>query len=263
MTEKRGIIPVGPLQLEQRDPLGLLRSRQDFGESRTLVVHPRVHPVPALPSGVIQSLDGPTADSALTGSITFQSLRHYVFGDDLRRVHWKSTARTGDLMVREHVDTSRASIAVLINSRHDAYNSDNDFEEVLDAAASLAVAATAVRFPISLFDGTVVRASSDRSPEGLLDQLALVQREDGQPFDAMLDQVSAQRFHDTLVVFSGQISQSELSALSSAKQRFSTVVAVVIRADIATRPTGRPRGITVIDATTAADAVMSMGWLLR
>ena len=83
-----------------------------------LWVHPRVHPIAAAGRGGAR-LRGPVADTAPRGTVTFSSLREYVPGDDPRQIHWRSTARTGRLMVREHVDTSEPTVAVVLDTRAD------------------------------------------------------------------------------------------------------------------------------------------------
>src|SRR5690606_3018218 len=77
---------------------------------------PRSHPVRTVPVGASRSLDG-VVDAAQYGSITFHALREYVPGDDLRHVHWRTSAHVGQLMVRQHVETSLPRIVVLVDDR--------------------------------------------------------------------------------------------------------------------------------------------------
>ncbi len=84
--------------------------------SATVWVHPRIHPLTAVPGGAARSLDG-RVDRVPHGTITFDSLREYVVGDELRRVHWRTSARVGELMVREQLDTSLPRLVVLLDDR--------------------------------------------------------------------------------------------------------------------------------------------------
>ena len=77
-------------------------------------------------------------DTAPEGTIAFQGLRPYVVGDDLRMVHWRTTARTGTLMVKKHVDTNRPQVVVLLDDRAGSYPANRWFEEAVEVAASLA-----------------------------------------------------------------------------------------------------------------------------
>jgi uncharacterized protein (DUF58 family) len=144
-TVRRGVVSVGPLQVSRRDPLGLARVLRGYGEPATVWVRPRVHTIAAVPVGLSRSMDG-RVDRIPRGSITFSALRGYVIGDDLRHVHWRTSARVGELMVREHVDTSLPRIVVLLDDRAVAHTQpgeagESTFEYACEAAASVIVAA--------------------------------------------------------------------------------------------------------------------------
>ena len=117
-------------------------------------MYPRVHPLRAVPAGVARSLDG-RVDRVPHGSITFDSLREYVVGDELRRVHWRTSARVGELMVREHVDTSLPRLVVLLDNRAAAHpgargGMAETFEAACEAAASVVTAALREELPVTL-----------------------------------------------------------------------------------------------------------------
>lgn len=156
-TRRRGIYLVGPLTLAQTDPFGLIARRRRFGDSATLWVHPRSHPVPPNRAGANLEVDGPMDERAPEGTIAFQGLRPYVIGDDLRMVHWRTTARTGTLMVRKHVDTNRPQVVILLDDRRASYSEDGWFEEAVETAASLLEAALRTGAPVRLdyVSGTV------------------------------------------------------------------------------------------------------------
>src|SRR5690606_19496980 len=78
-TERRGIMPVGPLSVIRRDPLGLMEAARRFGTPETLWIYPKIYPVSPLSAGRRRDLEGPTSDQA-SGSITFHALREYVVG---------------------------------------------------------------------------------------------------------------------------------------------------------------------------------------
>ncbi|MEU0151582.1 DUF58 domain-containing protein [Micromonospora fulviviridis] len=153
-TRRRGVVPVGPLRVTRRDPLGLVALARAYGSTVPVWVHPRIHPLSAVPTGAGRSLDGRT-DSVPHGSITFDSLREYVVGDELRRVHWRTSARVGELMVRENVDTSLPRLVVVLDNRAAAHP-DRDagvaesFESGCEAAASVVAAAVREDLPVSL-----------------------------------------------------------------------------------------------------------------
>jgi uncharacterized protein (DUF58 family) len=174
-TDRRGAIAVGPLSAVRSDPLGLVASTRRLAPVTTLWVHPRVHAVAPLGSGRRRDLEGPTEDRA-SGSITFHALREYVPGDDLRLVHWLSTARTGTLMVRQQVDPSQPHTTVVLDTRRRSYAGEA-FEDAVDAAASLVVASTSRRFPVRLLTTGGLVAGGRRGQtqaRPLLDELTVV-----------------------------------------------------------------------------------------
>ncbi len=149
-TDRRGVFEVGPLVVAQTDPFGLLARRRPIGLAVRLWVHPRSHPVPASRSGTNIEMDGPMDDTAPEGSIAFQGLRPYVVGDNLRLVHWRTTARTGTLMVKKHVDTNRPQVVVLLDDRAGSYPWNQSFEEAVEVTASLLEQAVRSGAPVRL-----------------------------------------------------------------------------------------------------------------
>ncbi|MFC3500054.1 DUF58 domain-containing protein [Micromonospora krabiensis] len=153
-TRRRGVVRVGPLRVTRRDPLGLVSASRSYGATVPVWVYPRVHPMAAVPTGAGRSLDG-RVDAVAHGSITFDSLREYVVGDELRRVHWRTSARVGELMVRENVDTSLPRIVVLLDNRATAHPDRRNgvavsFESACEAAASVLTAAHRADLPAHL-----------------------------------------------------------------------------------------------------------------
>jgi uncharacterized protein (DUF58 family) len=150
-TDRRGVVHIGPLRVDRADPLGLVRTQRSHGESSRVWVYPKVHQLTAVPVGVVRSLDG-RVDRVPHGSITFDTLREYVVGDELRHVHWRTTARIGELMVREHVDTSLPRLVVLLDDRIEAYPdaAEDAFEAACEAAVSVVMAAAHEDLPVAL-----------------------------------------------------------------------------------------------------------------
>jgi uncharacterized protein (DUF58 family) len=175
-TGQRGEIPVGPLRLIRADPLGLTRRVREYGEEAVLLVRPQTTDLPVLPSGRAHHLEGPTSDNAPSGTVTFHTLREYVVGDDLRHVHWRSSARTGTLMVRQLIDASLPTTTVALDNRDHP-----ELELAVDVAASVARAAAKAGFPVRLLTGEGVLLELKGGPadaEVLLDRLATLRTGD-------------------------------------------------------------------------------------
>lgn len=140
-TTRRGLLPVGPLVLERSDPLGLARHRLTAGGSTTLWVHPLRHPAKTAIAGRPRHHhDGRTTDDSLRGSADLRDVRPYVVGDEVRHLHWKATARTGQLMVRDYVDPDQPRMNILLDNRTGVLPAEG-FEEAVEVAASLAFSA--------------------------------------------------------------------------------------------------------------------------
>ncbi len=240
-TAHRAVISVGPLSITKQDPFGLWKITQKVGDIRQLWVHPVVHALTGLPTGQSRSLDGPDDDRALNGSITFHSLREYVVGDDLRRVHWRSSARLGTLMVREHVDTSLAQITLVLDTQTDSYRGDG-FEEAVEVAASIAVAATSDRYSVRLLttggQGASGRGiSADRTM--LLDCFAGLELSDSGTLGDVASGLARERRGDVMIVVTGRPKPGDLSSMAALGRRFDVgVIGIVTRdADAVECPT--------------------------
>ncbi|MEH1014668.1 DUF58 domain-containing protein [Micromonospora sp. CPCC 206060] len=251
-TIRRGVVPVGPLRVTRRDPLGLVTLTRRYGDSIDVWVHPRVHPLHAVPTGAGRSLDG-RVDKVPHGSITFDSLREYVVGDELCRVHWRTSARVGELMVREHVDTSLPRIVVLLDNRVHAHPSVVDgvagtFESACEAAASVLVAALRDDLPVTLL--LVAGQDPGGSP---LDRLAAVDLHGGaldDPLRTATTRLRQDRLGDTLVFLTGPGAQGDLGRLGALRGAYPSVLVAVFGADAPT-PAGTT-GMVVLDAADGA-----------
>jgi uncharacterized protein (DUF58 family) len=258
-TARRGEVSVGPLGVVRTDPLGMARRVHRYGGRDVLLVRPRVHPLPLLPLGRARHLEGSTSDRSPAGTVTFHALREYVPGDDLRHVHWRTTARTGSLMIRQLVDASRPESTVVLDLRPDAYGgpeAEAAFELAVDAAASIAVAAARHGFPVAVLTsaGPLLTA---RDGAALLDRLAYVRPDPGGGLGTAFDALRRSRAGGLLAIVTGRLGAGEQGRVAALRRRFDRVVVV--------RP-GTPQdgqalalaGVASIDAPSAEALVA--GW---
>jgi uncharacterized protein (DUF58 family) len=228
------VVKVGPLAVVRRDPLGLTRSARRHGSVETLWVYPRIYPVAPLASGRRRDLEGPTHDNA-SGNITFHALREYVTGDDLRLIHWRSTARTGTLMVRQQADPSQPHATIVLDVHQASYD-DATFEAAVEAAASLVVASTSRRFPVRLLTGDTL-LSSGRSGKGtaspLLDHLTPLQLSDSTTLGSAATRLAGERSGQSLVVLTGSAAPEELAAITAIGRGYAALAVVKFDADAA------------------------------
>ena len=136
-TARRAVIVVGPVRSVRADPLHLLRRRVLWTEPVDLFVHPRTVPLGGSAAGFIRDLEGMPTTELSSADVSFHALRDYVPGDDRRHIHWKTTARTNKLMVRQFEETRRAHLAVSLSINTDEYDSEPEFEMAVSVAASI------------------------------------------------------------------------------------------------------------------------------
>ncbi|WP_250034079.1 DUF58 domain-containing protein [Paractinoplanes maris] len=148
-TGVRGRHPVGPLEVGREDPLGLARGRHRTGSATTLVVYPRQLPARAGGGPSRRTPPGPATDDLRRGAAEPRGIREYEPGDEVRRMHWRATAHTGRLMVRDLGDPRQARLTVLLDTRAGVLAA-GDFEEAVDLAASLLGAAGRAGLPARL-----------------------------------------------------------------------------------------------------------------
>ncbi len=178
-TRRRGVVPVGPVRAVQADPVGLIRRTQELTPSQELFIHPRVVMVEATAIGFLKDVEGITTANLSSSDVSFHALRDYVPGDDRRSVHWKTTARTGRLMVRQFEETMRAHLLLMLSTVRRDYATGDDFEAALSAAASLSVAALREERQVSFY--TSAGRLAFPTGVGLLDELCRVELTDDGP----------------------------------------------------------------------------------
>ena len=135
----RGVLRIGPARMRRTDPLGLAVSSATWAAPVDLFVRPRMVAIDALGIGSVRDLEGTPSDEISMSDLAFHALREYVVGDDLRHVHWRSSARTGELHVRQYHDTRRTHVVVLVDDRVEAYAGRAEFELAMSIAASVLV----------------------------------------------------------------------------------------------------------------------------
>ena len=136
-THRRAVIVVGPVRSVRADPLSLLRRQVTWTEPQDLYVHPRTVALGTSAAGFIRDLEGMPTNELATSDVSFHALREYIPGDDRRHIHWKTTARTGTLMVRQFEETRRAHLAVCLSANLEEYAGEEDFELAVSVAGSI------------------------------------------------------------------------------------------------------------------------------
>jgi uncharacterized protein (DUF58 family) len=153
-AEVRGKYEIGPLRVRVGDPFGLVELHRTFTKTSSLVVIPTTEPLPAIPllgawTGSGDNRPRPFA----SGSAADVTVRDYRVGDDLRRVHWRSTAKVGALMVRREEQPWQSRCTLFLDNRarvHRGQGPHSSLERAVTAAASIAVHLTTQGFQVRL-----------------------------------------------------------------------------------------------------------------
>lgn len=190
---RRGIVTVGPATTVRSDPVGLLRREHAFADVHQLYVHPRTVSLPSTGAGLMRDLEGTPTRRLVDADMSFHAIREYAPGDAQRQVHWKSTAKTGRLMVRQYEESRRSRMAVVLGVGGRESLDDDEFELAVSCAASLGLRAIQDARDVEIVVGAEVpRAVRSRlrsirrlpasSPRAMLDGFSGVARiEDAAP----------------------------------------------------------------------------------
>ncbi|MFI5053781.1 MAG: DUF58 domain-containing protein, partial [Acidimicrobiia bacterium] len=166
LPQARGRYQLGPLVVDISDPFALVRQRLEFDERDELLVTPEIEDL----SGTPDSAFGPNVGASRTRNLLrtgeeYYTMRQYQEGDDLRRIHWPSVARTGALMIRQDESSRRSAGMVFLDSRETALGQAHGaaFERAVSVAATIGVVLSRGGFSLRL-------ATADASPASLSEE---------------------------------------------------------------------------------------------
>ena len=174
-TERRGVLSVGPVRSVKGDALGLVRRQVKWTDPVDLFVHPKTLVLADATAGIVRDLEGVTTRDLSSSDIAFHALRDYVPGDDRRFIHWKSTARTGSLMVRQFEQTRRSKIVLALSTHEGDYVDAGEFETGISVVGTLGL--QAIRDEMQLSVITSCDRVAARTGRTLLDGLSRIEYE--------------------------------------------------------------------------------------
>ncbi|GII02422.1 DUF58 domain-containing protein [Planobispora takensis] len=235
-SDLRGRFTIGPLSIRISDPFGLVELTRSFTVSDTLVVTPQVVALPhvRLSGEWTGGGDSRTRSVAAAGDDDVAP-REYRQGDDLRRVHWRSTARYGELMVRREEQQWQSRGALLLDTRRYAHRGEgprSSFEVAVSAAASIGVHLA--------HEGLGLRLVTDQGAEhltdsglswSLLDTLAVVRTSSARSLEYGISALRQGGGDGLIVAVLGGVTVEEAQAL--ARLRHGNVTGVAVMLDVA------------------------------
>lgn len=240
-ARRRGVARFGPLAIDMVDPFGLVRSSTTVNHLVDVIMLPRLH---ALGIDGAGGADDPTGGvrhrrAMATVSEEFDSLREYVPGDDVRRVHWASTARFGRPLVRNHQPPAQRRTTVLLDDRMASYPpllGPEPFERSVSAAASVLAACRDRGDLVRLVTASGIDTDyfDDRQRfDGTLDRLAALIAGPTGSLTVALRAGSGPRPGDRLVVCCGVLDVTDRAACAGAAAAGGDVVVISCTGDAA------------------------------
>ena len=159
---RRGVFTIGPLVAITQDPLGATQRENVLAEEFELVVHPRITRVSDRPLTRLYEDPPirPPVSRPWPSGMEFYGMREFRPGDDLRRVVWRATARTGKIMVSEAEQGITDHITLVLDTDRGSHTRDGDISETFEQAVS-ACASLGVRH---LAEGYEVRCEANAGP---------------------------------------------------------------------------------------------------
>ncbi|HEY5880986.1 MAG TPA: DUF58 domain-containing protein, partial [Nakamurella sp.] len=246
-THRRAVIELGPARAVRGDVFGLIRRVVQWPVHEQVYVHPRTVRLPDPLPGFTRDLEGEESAIRTASDLSFHTLREYVPGDDRRFIHWKKTARSGTLQVREFLQTHRSLVAVVLAGNPDDYGTvgavsdgadtglgvggtSEEFELAVSCAASV-VAELARRRRDVVVDaaGSTIRAATD---QGVLDQFSPVRTTQDSPDLLAMTRLAARRHPRTslvVLVFGSTVEPARLRAAARLCPPGASVLAIRAR----------------------------------
>ncbi|MDW8486859.1 DUF58 domain-containing protein [Bifidobacterium thermophilum] len=168
----RDILSIGPLSIRRGDPFGLVRRERRLTEQITVFIHPRTVALNTLSAGVPRDLEGQPSNEIVDDDLDFHGLREYAPGDDVRNIHWLSSAKTGTLMIRQYEATRRTNTSLTISMNPHDYAHPQEFELAVSVHASIGVQCLQQDRPVTAHAG--INHTTPSNPTEFLDDCSSI-----------------------------------------------------------------------------------------
>ena len=224
----RGVYRVGPTIVRSSDPLGLAEVETVTGPVDRIVVYPAIENLSGFPvvRGEDPAMQTSRPEQSLQGGEDFYTLREYQRGDDLRRIHWPSSAKTDELMIRQLETPWQPRALVLLDIRSSSYESPNAFERAVSGAATMVTHLVRSGFDADLWaGGEPVDATRY---ESAMEKLALVIPNAAIDIEAVASKIRHQTGGGALVIVTGIADGNLLRAKQLLSADYPTTVLMTV-----------------------------------
>lgn len=259
-SDVRGKFTLGPLRLRVADTFGLVELSRSFSSRSTLIVSPRVIQLPGTARPASWLGDGEGRSKAAPGAGEDDPApRPYRQGDELRRVHWRSTARYGELMVRREEQQWRNRAVLLLDTRrgsHAGSGQTSSFEVAVSAAASIGLHLAGQSISGQLVTDAGLINGPGTFEDVLLDALAVIKPSAATSLAPGLAAVAHQP-SGLIVAVMGGLRTAQARSLAESRKPGSAALALLLA--VSCWETGAPPGDA--DGTEAARQILeAAGW---
>ena len=225
----RGVYRVGPTMVSISDPLGLAETRGPIGPVDRIVVYPALEELTGFPivRGQDPAMQASRPEHSRRGGEDFYTLREYQRGDDLRRVHWPSSAKTDELMIRQLETPWQSRALVLLDVRDGSYESREAFEKAVSGAATIVTHLVGSGFDADLWAGDADPIDASRYGSAM-ERLALVQPDSAIDIQAVATRIRQKGGGGALVIITGVADRSLLSVQRLLSRDYPTTVLMTV-----------------------------------
>jgi uncharacterized protein (DUF58 family) len=263
----RGRYTVGPLVVRLSDPFGLAQVTSELAGTSEVVVHPKVESLaPPSLGGELASAASTKVRHLFSQGDEFYTTRDYRDGDDLRKVHWRSSAKRGQLMIRQEERPWQARALLALDLRRGAHRGQGgqaSFERVVSIAASIAVRLGASGYELGLItdEGQQVRPinSADQAT-AMLDFLASVETTRSTSLVPLADRLARMTGEGLLIGVLTVPSAEEAAALARCRLGFAGSLGLLVRADSWVGLAGREVAASEAHAAGIGTLLDRAGW---
>lgn len=231
LCRPRGVYMVGPATVTTSDPFGFTTAGGSVGEPDRLVVYPATENLEGFPmsTGRDPSQQAARPEFSHMGGEDFFTIREYQYGDDLRRIHWPTTARMDTVMIRQLETPWQSRALVLLDTRSGRYLDAATFERAVGGAASVLAHLYRTGFDTDLWAGTTAVSSQEGSQlSTALEALALVSTSDRLDLRSVVTRLQRSGNGGTLVIVTGSPDAELVSIQQMLSQEYRSTILLCI-----------------------------------
>ncbi len=248
----RGRFHTGPLMVRTTDPFGLVRLDRRFVATSEVMITPQVFPLPTMRASGGAGSAGEARPHRIGAVGQDDALvREYRQGDDVRRIHWRSTARLGDLMVRREEQAWDPSASIILDSRvraHAGPGMHNSLEWAISAAASVAIHFLSDGFSVEIYEadgslriGGSLGQHSSASAEVVMNRLTDLRPRSTQSLHYAVESASVDQPSQLVVGIMGRLATEDANVLLRARRNRAHGIAMLLDVDSFAESPAEPR----------------------